>query len=158
MRSGWRLLSAAVVCGLAMCPVGMMAAKLKLPVPSTWQLDQLRSDFGGGPRLKSDVFTVTGDRHDELSLEFVRVDDAGQTVKSSWSGTENGAMQPVEGMAGTTFGINAKGEEHWVFADGSTMEGVLSVSKDKKTVLVRGTLTEKDGKAYQQVLMYGRMD
>jgi hypothetical protein len=158
MRGGWRLLSVAVLCGAMMCPVAMLAARPKLPVPSTWQLDQLRSDFGGGPGAKSDIFTVTSDKPNDLSMQFVTVDAAGQTVKSSWSGPENGEMLPVEGLPGTTFGIDRKGNEKWVFADGSTLEGVLSVSKDKRTVLVRGTLTGKDGKTYQQVLMYGRMD
>lgn len=158
MRGWWRLLSVAALCALFMCPVNMMASRPKLPVPSTWQLDQLRSDFGGGPRFKSDVFTVMSDKPEDLQLQFVITDSSGQTLKSSWSGPQNGTMLPVEGMAGTTFGINGKGEEHWVYGDGSTLEGVMSISKDKKTVLVRATVTEKDGKAYQEVLMYGRMD
>lgn len=157
MRSGWRLLSALVVSGAMVCPMAM-AARPKLPVPSTWQLDQLRSDFGGGPQLKSDVFTVTSDKPDRLSMEFVTVDSAGQTMKSSWSGPQNGQMLPLEGAPGTTFGIDRKGHERWVFADGTTMDGILSVSKDKKTVMVRATVTGKDGKAYEEVLMYGLTD
>ena len=157
MRSGWRLLSVAVMCGAMVCP-GMMAARPKLPVPSTWERDQLRSDFGGGPRMKSDVFTVTSDKPDDLSVDFVTVDDSGQTMKSSWSGPQNGHLLPVTGSPGTSFGIDKEGNEHWVFGDGTTIEGKLSVSKDKRTVLVRVTVTGKDGKQYSQVLMYGRMD
>jgi hypothetical protein len=157
MKSGWRLLSVAVMCGAMVCP-GMMAARPKLPVPSTWELDQLRSDFGGGPRMKSDVFTVTSDKPDDLSVDFVTVDDSGQTMKSSWSGPQNGHLLPVTGNPGTSFGIDKEGNEHWVFGDGTTIEGKLSVSKDKRTVLVRVTVTGKDGKQYSQVLMYGRMD
>jgi hypothetical protein len=36
--------------------------------------------------------------------------------------------------------------------------GKLSVEKDKKTLLVRVLVTEKDGKQYSQVLMYNRTD
>lgn len=108
--------------------------------------------------MKSDTFTVSEDKPSHLSVSFVSVSADGQTMKSSWSGPQNGEMLPVEGAPGTLFGINGKGDEHWQFPDGSTLVGVLSVSKDKKTVLVRGVLTGKDGKTYQQVLMYGLMD
>src|ERR1700733_9188647 len=139
-RAGWRVLAVGMVWGAMACPA-MLAAKTKLPVPSTWELDQLRSDFGGGPRMKSDVFTVTSDKPDDLSVEFVTVDDSGQTMKSSWSGPQNGHLLPVTGSPGTSFGIDKEGNEHWVFADGSTMEGKLSLEKDKRTVMVRLTVT-----------------
>jgi hypothetical protein len=139
------------------CPL-MMAARPKLPVPSTWTLDDLRSDFGGGPRMKSDVFTVNSDTAANLSVDFVTVDDSGQTMKSSWSGPQNGRLLPVTGSPGTSFGIDKEGNEHWIFGDGTTMEGKLSLEKDKKTVMVKLTVTGKDGKQYSQVLMYNRMD
>jgi len=139
------------------CPA-MLAAKAKLPVPSTWELDQLRSDFGGGPKMQSEVFTVNEDKPAMMSLEFVMTDDAGQTVKSSWSGPQNGRVQPLTGDPGVSFGIDRDGNEHWVFADGSTRVGKLTLEKNKKTVLVRVVYTGKDGKQYNQVLMYNRTD
>jgi hypothetical protein len=157
MRAGWRVLAVGVVCGAMVCPA-MLAARPKLPVPSTWELDQLRSDFGGGPRMQSDVFTVNNDKPAMLSLDFVMVDGSGQTVKSSWSGPQNGKMLPLAGSSGTSFGIDKEGNEHWLFADGSTRVGTLSLEKDKKTVLVRVVYTGKDGKQYNQVLMYNRTD
>ena len=36
--------------------------------------------------------------------------------------------------------------------------GKLSLEKDKKTVLVKVVYTGKDGKTYNQVLMYNRTD
>lgn len=158
MRSGWRLLSVVVVCCGAMgCPMAM-AARPKLPVPSTWELDQLRSDFGGGPRMESDVFTVNIDKPSNLSLDFVTVTDAGLTIKSSWSGPQNGRLLPLTGNPGTSFGIDGQGNEHWVLGDGTTMVGKLSLEKDKKTVIVRLVVSGRDGKQYNQVLMYGRTD
>jgi hypothetical protein len=157
MRSGWRLLLVAVMCGAMACPA-MIAARPKLPVPSSWELDQLRSDFGGGPRMKSDVFTVNSDKPANLSMDFVTVTDSGQTIKSSWSGPQNGRLLPVTGSPGTSFGIDKEGNEHWVFGDGTTMEGKLSLEKDKKTVMVRLTVTGKDGKQYSQVLVYNQTD
>jgi hypothetical protein len=41
MRTGWRVLAVGVVWGAMICPA-MLAAKTKLPVPSTWELDLLR--------------------------------------------------------------------------------------------------------------------
>jgi hypothetical protein len=160
MRSGWRFRSVAVMCGVVMwgavaCPA-LLKSRVKLPVPSTWELDQLRSDFGGGPRAKSDVFTVTSDKPALLSVNFVTVDETGQTVKSSWSGPENGQLLPLTGDPGTSFGMDKEGNERWVFGDGTTMTGKLSLEKDKHTVMVRQTVTGKDGTQYHQVLMYNR--
>jgi hypothetical protein len=162
MRSGRRLLSAAVMCGAMVCPAmvcpAMMAARPKLPVPSTWELDQLRSDFGGGPRVKSDVFTVNSDKPTLLSVDFVTVVGSGETIKTSWSGPQNGQLLPVTGNPGTSFGIDKEGNEHWVYGDGTTMVGKLSLEKDRTTVIVRLTVTGKDGKQYNQVLMYNRTE
>ena len=157
MRAGWRVLAVGVVCGAMVCPA-MLAAKTKLPVPSTWELDQLRSDFGGGPKMQSDVFTVNEDKPAMLSLDFVMVDGSGQTAKSSWSGPQNGKMLPLTGNPGVSFGIDKDGNEHWLFADGSTRVGKMSLEKDKRTVLLRVVYTGKDGKQYNQVLMYNRTD
>lgn len=153
MRSGWRFLCVVVM----VCPVAM-AARPKLPAPSTWTLDVMRSDFGDQPAMKSDVFTVHSDTASLLSMDFVTVDDQGRTMKSSWSGPQNGRLLPVEGMAGTSFGIDAKGDEHWTFADGSSCDGKLSVTKDKQSIMVRLTVMTKDGKVHRQVLMYSRSD
>lgn len=157
MKRGWSRLVVGVICA-AMASPAMLAARPKLPVGSTWQLDQLRSDFGGGPKLQSDVFTVNEDKPAMLSLDFVMVDGDGQTVKSSWSGPQNGQMMPLSGNAGMSFGIDKEGNERWMFADGSTRVGKLSLEKDKKTVLVKAVYTGKDGKQYNQMLMYNRMD
>jgi hypothetical protein len=157
MRAGWRVLALGVVCGAMVCPA-VFAAKTRLPVPSTWELDQLRSDFGGGPKMQSEVFTVNEDKPAMLSLDFVTVDDSGRTAKSSWSGPQNGKMLPLTGSSGISFGIDRDGNEHWVFADGATRVGKMSLEKDKRTVLVRVLYTGKDGKQYNQVLMYNRTD
>ena len=157
MRTGWRVLAVGVVWGAMVCPA-MQAAKTKLPVPSTWELDQLRSDFGGGPKMQSEVFTVNDDKPAMMSLDFVMVDDAGRTVKSSWSGPQNGKMLPLTGSSGISFGIDKEGNEHWLFADGSTRVGKMSLEKDKRTVLLRVVYTGKDGKQFTQVLMYNRTD
>lgn len=157
MRRGWRVLSVGLVCGAMMAPASW-AARPKLPVGSTWELDQLRSDFGGGPKLESDVFTVNADLPKLLTLDFVMTDQAGQTVKASWSGPQDGKLLPLTGTTGISFGIDREGNEQWIFADGTTRVGKLSVEKDKKTLLVRVVVTGKDGKQYTQVLMYNRTD
>jgi hypothetical protein len=108
--------------------------------------------------MQSEVFTVNSDKPALLSLDFVITDDAGKTVKSSWSGPQNGQLLPLTGDPGTSFGIDKDGNEHWVFANGATKVGELSLSKHKGTVLVRVVYTGKDGKQYNQVLMYNRTD
>ena len=156
MRARYGLVWLAVVCA-GIGPVAN-AAKTLLPSPSTWRLDLMRSDFGGGPTVKSDVFTVESDKSATMSMEFVTVDAAGATLKSSWRGREDGKLQPVEGSPGTSFGIDGKGNEHWVYADGRTSEGKLSVEKDKQSVLVRLTVRMKDGQEFHQMLIYERTE
>jgi hypothetical protein len=92
-----------------------------------------------------------------LSMDFALVNASGETVKSSWSGPQNGQMLPLTGSAGMSFGIDKEGNEHWLFADGSTRVGKLSLEKDKKTLLVKAVFTGKDGKQYSQMLMYNRI-
>lgn len=118
----------------------------------------MRSDFGGGPTVKSDVFTVESDKGATMSMDFVTVDAAGETVKGSWSGREDGKLQPVEGRPGTSFGIDKKGNENWAYADGKTCEGKLSVEKDKQSLLVRLTVRMKDGQEFHQMLIYERTE
>lgn len=146
----------AVLCA-GMGPVAK-AAKPLLPAPSTWRLDLMRSDFGGGPRVKSEVFTVDSSKGVMMSMEFVTVDAAGETVKSSWSGREDGKLQPMEGSPGTSFGIDRKGDEHWVYADGKTCDGKLSLGKDKQSLLVRMLVHLKDGRELHQMLIYERTE
>ena len=67
-------------------------------------------------------------------------------------------MLPLTGNPGVSFGIDKDGNEHWLFADGSTRVGKMSLEKDKRTVLLRVVYTGKDGKQYNQVLMYNRTD
>lgn len=156
MRARYGLVWLAVVCA-GICPVAK-AAKPLLPAPSTWRLDLMRSDFGGGPRVKSEVFTVESSKGAMMRMEFVTVDAAGETVKSSWSGREDGKLQPMEGSPGTSFGIDKKGDEHWVYADGKTCDGKLSVGKDKQSLLVRLTVRMKDGQEFHQMLIYERTE
>lgn len=157
VRGGWRLLAVGLVWGAMVCP-GMQAARPKLPVPSTWELDQLRSDFGGGPKMQLERFTVDNDKPAMLSMNFEMTDDTGQTVKSTWSGPQNGEVIPLTGDPGVSFGMDKDGEEHWVFADGTTRVGKLMLSKHQQTVMVRAVVTTKDGKQYNQVLMYNRTE
>ncbi len=155
MRGGWRLFAAVLLlCAATASQAVKWPSRPKLPVPSNWELDQLLSDFGGGPTLRSSNFTVISDKADDLNVQFVTVDAAGTTTNSSWSGPQNGEMRPVEGLAGGMFGIDRKGHARLVFADGTILDGVISVSKDKGTLMLRGTLTTKDGNAYRQVLVF----
>lgn len=156
MRARYGLVWVAVVC--AGMSSAAMAARPLLPAPSTWRLDGMRSDFGGGPSVKSDVMTVQSDKAERMRLDFETVDAAGETLKSSWSGREDGRLQPVEGSPGTSFGIDKKGNEHWVFADGKTCDGKLSVEKKKQSLLVRMTVRLKDGQEFHQMLIYERTE
>jgi hypothetical protein len=66
------------------------ATHTHLPTPSTWTLNLAESDFGGGISMKSDTFVITTDTDKWGKWTDTMVGSDGKTVRSSWSGAEDG--------------------------------------------------------------------
>jgi hypothetical protein len=136
----------------------MLAAHTHVPTPSTWDLNISASDFGGGPALKSDRMIVTTDNDKWLKWSDVTVGDDGKTLKTSWSGPQDGTMKPIVGMPGATAGFKtADDSSHWVMPDGSSSDSTIETSPDKKQVTINLTIKTKDGKTMNQKLVYDRV-
>jgi hypothetical protein len=135
-----------------------LAAHTHVPTPSTWDLNVSASDFGGGPALKSDRMIITTDTDKWLKWTDVTVGADGKSLKTSWSGPQDGTMKSIIGMPGSKAGFNtADDSSHWVMADGSTSDSILVASPDKKQVTITMTIKAKDGKEFNQKLVYDRV-
>lgn len=135
-----------------------LAAHTHVLTPSTWQLNASASDFGGGPAMKSDRFTITTDTDKWLRWSGVTVDADGKTHRTSWNGPQDGTMKPIIGDPGSKAGFNSNDDtSHWVMSDGTVEDGNFSLSEDKKQVTITQTVKTKDGKEYNEKLIYDRV-
>ncbi|HEV2577617.1 MAG TPA: hypothetical protein VGU25_10440 [Acidobacteriaceae bacterium] len=135
-----------------------MAAHTHAPTPSTWELNVGESEWGGGPAMKSDRMVILTDTDKWLKWTDVTVDGDGKTMKTSWSGPQDGTMKPIVGMAGAKAGFKtADDSSHWEMPDGSTSDSTLVMTPDKKKVTITATIKRKDGKEYHQVYVYDRV-
>jgi hypothetical protein len=133
-------------------------AHTHLPTPSKWVLNTSETDFGGGPGMKSDEMNILTDTEKWMKWTDVTVDDQGRTMKTSWSGPQDGTLKPIQGMEGAQASFKtADDSSHWVMPDGSTSDSVLTLSPDKKKATIMVTMKTKDGKEYKQKLVYDRV-
>jgi hypothetical protein len=147
------LLSLVMVMAVA---VSAFAQEMHLPAGSMWKLNVAKSDFGGMPGWKSDMFIVTKDTAMMLIWHGTTVEANGKVDHPRWSGKEDGTMKPVMGMPGETAGFKTDGTSQWKGADGSTWSMTMSVSPDMKTATFNVNGMGKDGKAFMQKLVYER--
>lgn len=156
MRRGFRLGVVGVVA--ATLVPSAFAAHTHVATPSTWVLDVGKSDFGGGPTMKSDRMVLLTDTDKWLKFTDVSVDGDGKTYKTSWSGPQDGTMKPVEGMQGAEASFKTVDDSsHWVMPDGSVSDTTYVLSSDKKTATFTTKIRMKDGKEYTQTLVYDRV-
>ena len=153
-----RVVSALSALLIGASTLSAFAAHTHAPTPSTWNLNVGASDFGGGPALKSDRMVMLTDTEKWLKWTDVTVDDTGKTWKTSWSGPQDGTMKPVVGMAGSKASFKTDDDSsHWEMADGSTSDSTMEMSSDKKQVTINLTIKTKDGKEFNQKLVYDRV-
>ena len=156
MRRTMRCALAAAL--VALCAPAMLAAgHSHAPTPSVWTLNLKETDFGTGPQMRSDVIQLLTDTDKWLKYADITVDDKGKTWKTSWSGPQDGTLKPVSGMAGAKASFKTEDDSsHMVLADGSVSDSHLSISDDKKKVSFKVTGKTKDGKGFNQTLVYDR--
>ena len=138
-------------------PAVLAAGHTHAPPNSTWTLNLKESDFGGGPAYKSDVMTVVTDTEKWLKWTDVAVDGDGKTWKTSWSGPQDGTEKPITGMPGAKASFKTADDSgHMVMPDGTVSDSVFTMSDDQKKVTMKITGKMKDGKGFNQTLVYDR--
>ena len=132
------------------------AAHTHLPTPSTWTLNLGESDFGGGPSMKSDVFVITMDTEKWAKWSDNMVDGDGKNWKFSWTGPADGSPKPFTGMNGTYSTNAATDVSVETNPDGSVVTCDFSLSPDKKKFTNKCITKTKDGKQFNQTVVYDR--
>ena len=136
---------------------GLRAAEPRLPAPSTWALNAAKSDFGGIPGMKSDVWHILVADSKHFRYTDVLTLDSGQVIRDNWDGAADGTLRPSPGGAGAKMGYHLTKETmHAEMADGSSMDGAMSLSPDGKTLTVKNDVHAKDGSVAHQTLVYER--
>jgi hypothetical protein len=143
---------------LAMSAQMAMESKgVHLPKSSSWRLNLAKTDFGGGPKVKSDEFTMTQDTAAMVSWTETSVDGDGNKTETSFGAPEDGQMHPVRGVAGQRASVSPEGKLQIKMADGSLHEMQESLSADGKQAIYTGTVTTKDGKTFHQKWVFDRV-
>ena len=133
------------------------AAHTHLPTPSTWTLNLAESDFGGGISLKSDTFVITEDTDKWGKWTDTAVDGNGKTVKSSWSGAEDGKPHPFGGWAGATYSSDpATDVSVEKFPDGTVQTCTFSLNASKTKFTSKCAAKSPNGKVAHQTIVYDR--
>lgn len=118
----------------------------------TWKFDLSKSKFPGPPP-KVDMFTMAPDGRITIS------ETDAQGKSSSWSyKPQEGQAVPVEGrgpnVTVTAHKVNDYRIEHtWNF-DGRTAKSYTILSKDGKTQTFQIAGTDKDGKPFEETVVY----
>lgn len=155
MKAAMRLLSVALLAATYV-PAAMAGGHTHFP-NSTWTLNVSKSDFGSGPSMKSDIMTIKTDTDKWLTFTDVTVDADGKKWSTSWSGPQDGTWKPLTGMPGGKASFKTDDDSsHFAYPDGTTSDGWMSASDDKKTVTIKVTGKAKDGKEFHQTLVYDR--
>ena len=150
-------LSAAALLAAVSAPLAL-AAHTHVTTPSTWAINLKESNFGTGPSSKSDTFTVTTDTDKWLEYSEVAVDSDGNTLKTSWSGPQDGSLRPIVGLSGGQASFDTAADTTvQMFPDGSKMSCGYSLPADKKKYIEKCVITFQDGKTTKQTLVYDRI-
>jgi len=147
---------AALLLASTLTPVAF-AAHTHLPTPSTWTLNLGESDFGGGVSMKSDTFVITKDTEKWGTWTDTMVTGDGKTVKSSWSGAEDGKPHPFTGWAGATYSSDPTTDVSVEkMPDGTVQTCTFSLNPAKNGFTNKCTAKSPDGKVVQQTIVYDR--
>jgi len=154
-----RILFIVVTAGTVCFPSGAQTAKsAHVSTPSTWRLNQSKSDFGSIPPYRSDEINFTTDTPEKMVFSEVVVDAEGTVTRMSWNGVPDGTLQPLIGSDGDKVSFN-RDATIWraVFHDGSSQDGHQSLSDDGKTLIQESTSSFADGSVFHMREVFERV-
>ena len=129
----------------------------------TWKADMKASKFGDEEPPKSLTLTITKDTPQLLAWRVDQVDAKGKAMSYSWSGPQDGTMQPVKGPDGKEVEKESFKDEKGVMVrrgdggkDGPAFESHVTMSADGNTMTDVVTAKSKDGKAMSQTVVWRR--
>jgi hypothetical protein len=148
---------------LAAPPAFAQAAASHVSSVGTWKADLKESKFGGEEPPKSLTLTITKDTPQLLSWRVDQVDAKGKAMSYSWSGPQDGTMQPLKGADGKEVEKESFKDEKGVMIrrgdggkDGPSFESHVTTSADGNTMTDVVTAKSKDGKTITQTVVWRR--
>ena len=144
-------------------PAFAQAAAPHISSVGTWKADLKASKFGDEEAPKSLTLTITKDTPQLLSWRVDQVDAKGKAMSYSWSGPQDGTMQPVKGPDGKELEKESFKDEKGVMIrrgdggkDGPPFESHVTMSTDGNTMTDVVTAKSKDGKPLTQTVVWRR--
>jgi len=154
---------AALLFLLSAPPAYGQAAASHVSSVGTWKADLKESKFGGEEAPKSLTLTIMKDTPQLLSWRVEEVDAKGKAMSYSWSGPQDGTMQPVKGADGKEVAKESFKDEKGVTIrrgdggkDGPSFESHVTMSADGTTMTDVVTGKSKDGKSITQTVVWRR--
>jgi hypothetical protein len=155
-RNAIKSWTAGSVLGALMMPSVASAAHSHFP-HSEWTLNLAESDLGKGPKLKSDVVTLSEDTDKWISYSEVATGMDGKQTRLSWTGPQNGELRPVVGMRGAMAAFTTADDSgHFIYPGGTSAENWFWASPDGRTLTYRVTGMNRDHSEFHQLLVYDR--
>jgi hypothetical protein len=148
---------------LAAPPAFAQAAASHVSSVGTWKADLKQSKFGDEQAPKSLTLTIMKDTPQLLSWRVDEVDATGKAMSYSWSGPQDGTLQPVKGSDGKEVGKESFKEDKGVLIrrgdggkEGPPFESHVTTSADGNTMTDVVTAKSKDGKPMTQTVVWHR--
>ena len=131
----------------------------------TWKLDLAKSSFGSEPAPKAITLTILTDTPELQSWRVDVVDPKGESMSYSWSGPQDGSLQPLKDPKGQVLMQESLKRDkdgallrHGVdSSDGSSFDGRATLSADGNTITDLVTSKTKDGKTSKMTMVYQRV-
>ena len=131
----------------------------------TWKLDLAKSTFGSEPPPKAITLTILTDTPELQSWRIEVVDAKGESHSFSWSGPQDGSLQPLKDPKGQVLLQESLKRDkdgallrHGVDStDGSSFDGRSTLSADGNTLTDVVTTKTKDGKTSKMTMVYQRV-
>lgn len=130
----------------------------------TWKLDAAKSDFGPEAPPKSLTLTILKDTPQAESWRVELVTADGNQVSYSWTGPQDGSLQPLKDPNGQVLGHAGQKRDkdgallrHGSDNSGASFETRATLSSDGNTItdVVKGKMP--DGTTMSQTMVYHRV-
>jgi len=130
----------------------------------TWKLDAAKSDLGPQEPPKSVTLTILKDTPQAESWRVELVMEDGNQVSYSWTGPQDGSLQPLKGSDGQVLGHAGQKRDkdgallrHGTDSSGASFETRATLSPDGNTItdVLKGKMP--DGTTMTQTMIYHRV-
>jgi hypothetical protein len=157
--SGGSMKTRTIAVALLLCFAGAVFCLAEDAQIGSWKLDESKSKFSeGAPKSTMGTYEVAGDSV-KVTLEGTSFD--GKPTHNEWTGKYDGKDYPVTGDANQTARAYTRINDHKLkftvkHDDKVVLSGVITVSADGKTRMVKASGMSAAGKKIEYTAVYDR--